>query len=301
MDKVLIIGSKGFIGSHCLQYFSKKYETWGCDLITDYSNRKYLLVDSTISDFIEIFKDNNFKICINCSGAASVPNSVQNPHRDFVLNSYNVFKQLDAIRLYSPSCKYVNLSSAAVYGNPSSLPVNEEAEANPLSTYGFHKWQSELICLEYSKIYNIATTSARIFSAYGPGLHRQVIWDICEKALLGKSLRLQGTGHESRDFIHVLDICRALELLADKAPMEGEIYNIANGREIKINQLVDIILNALDSELDPEFSQNIPQGTPKNWCADIRKINQLGFVPGVSIEQGIHGVIRWIRAEVLEN
>src|SRR5438552_189686 len=82
--------------------------------------------------------------------------------------------------------------------------------ARRLSPYGYHKRQAELICEEFSRVYALPTAVARIFSAYGPGLRRQVVWDICEKALATGKLELRGTGAESRDFIHAADIARGL-------------------------------------------------------------------------------------------
>ncbi|HEU4610026.1 MAG TPA: NAD-dependent epimerase/dehydratase family protein, partial [Chitinophagaceae bacterium] len=82
--KILIIGSKGFIGSHVLQYFSAKEGIicWGCDVVVDYVAERYILLDSTNSDFNEILEEHVFDVCINCSGAASVPDSLQHPFRD---------------------------------------------------------------------------------------------------------------------------------------------------------------------------------------------------------------------------
>jgi dTDP-glucose 4,6-dehydratase/UDP-glucose 4-epimerase len=123
--KILIIGSKGFIGQHLKRFLmSKDHEVWGADVVVDYVHpEKYFLIDASNADFHELFKEVNFDVCINCSGAASVPDSLQHPLRDYNLNTANVFKLLDAIRLSQPGCKFINLSSAAVYGNPPALPV----------------------------------------------------------------------------------------------------------------------------------------------------------------------------------
>ena len=90
---------------------------------------KSLPTDSVgYDDFYIFFKQKQFDVCINCSGAASVPESVINPISDFHLNVVNVFKILDAIREYNPECKFLNLSSASVYGKPEKLPINEGLE-----------------------------------------------------------------------------------------------------------------------------------------------------------------------------
>lgn len=138
--KILIIGSKGFIGSHCLDYFTNQGHTvFGCDVVVDYTAKNYFLVDATNANYQELFASKSFNVCINCSGAANVQDSITNPQRDFQLNASNVFSLLNAIRIHNATCKFINLSSAAVYGHPITLPVNENQTLNPISPYGFHK------------------------------------------------------------------------------------------------------------------------------------------------------------------
>ena len=179
---ILVIGSKGFIGSHMLQYFKEKeHMVFGCDVVVDYTQENYFLIDAVNANFKEIFDSNTFDVCINCSGAASVPDSIIHPMRDFELNVNNVFKLLDAIRKQQPSCKFINLSSAAVYGNPAVLPVKEDAALLPVSPYGLHKQMAESVLREFYTQFNISTLSLRIFSVYGPGLQKQLFWDLYRK------------------------------------------------------------------------------------------------------------------------
>ena len=139
----------------------------------------------------------------------------------------------------------------------------------------------------------------RIFSAYGPGLRRQVIWDICQKAILQDSLILQGTGEESRDFIHALDIANAIDCITSSAEMNGEFYNLATGKEVKIRSLVELVLESLEIEKQPEFTSIVPIGVPLNWRADISRLRSLGFESTVSFERGIKTFAYWCRAELL--
>ena len=179
--KIIVIGSKGFIGSHCVDYFSKEHEVWGCDVVLDYNTSHYFSIDAVDSDFLGIFEQREYDVCINCSGAANVPFSLDKPFNDFKLNTLNVFKLLEAIRKHSPKCKFITMSSAAVYGNPEQLPIVESQMKNPVSPYGFHKSMAENICEEYSRFWNIQTCSLRIFSAYGPRLKKQLFWDLFHK------------------------------------------------------------------------------------------------------------------------
>jgi UDP-glucose 4-epimerase len=156
---------------------------------------------------------------------------------------------------------------------------------------------SERVCLEFAQLFGIGTASLRIFSAYGPGLRRQVLWDICNKVRAAAQLLLQGTGNESRDFIHAIDVARALEHVAEHAAFAGEAYNLASGQETTIAELVGLVLQRLAPGLQARFDGVLPPGTPRNWCADISKLANLGFVPRVSLEQGVDDYVRWFQQE----
>lgn len=238
--------------------------------------------------------------CVHCAGRASVPLSLQDPAADFSGNTALTFELLDTLRQHASRCRFLFLSSAAVYGNPATLPISEAHSTAPLSPYGYHKLQSELLCEEFARIYGVPTASVRIFSAYGPGLRRQVIWDICAKLLNGGGkLELYGTGRESRDFIHSADVAKALLLLAEAAPCEGERYNLASGQEVTIAELFDRLATALNQQARPVFGGQVRPGDPLNWRADISRLQALGFQPSMSLEQGLRGVAAWASAELL--
>lgn len=295
MTKVLIIGSKGFIGSHTTQYFKKNYEVWECDVVTDYANPQYYLVDATNADYSEIFREQQFDACINCSGAASVPDSLNNPARDYHLNVTNVFKLLDAIRLFNPDCKFINLSSAAVYGNPDSLPVSEKNSIQPLSPYGFHKLAAEGICTEFSSFFNLNTCNMRIFSAYGSGLQKQLFWDLFQKTSKSNVLELFGTGKESRDFIYISDLVQQIELVLKHSTFNADYINAANGEQIYIADAVKIFVNAIGWQGEIKFIGTNREGDPLNWQGNIDRMIQYGYSRKLSFEEGIRNYVTWLK------
>ena len=293
--KILIIGSKGFIGSHCVSFFSKEHEVWQCDVVVDYTLSNYLLLDASNADYNDVFQNQQFDICINCSGAASVPDSIKNPQRDFILNTYNVFKQLDAIRKYNKNCKYINLSSAAVYGNPVELPVTENQELAPISPYGMHKKMAEKICKEFYELYGIKTCSLRIFSAYGNGLKKQLFWDLYQKHKKNKNIILYGTGKESRDFININDLVLAIDCVVNKGDFIGESLNVANGEELTIKKVATIFFNQIHPEISFSFGGQKRVGDPINWVANIDKLSAKGYKQRVDIEVGISNYVKWLK------
>ncbi len=294
--KILVIGSKGFIGSHLVKFFTEKgYETWQCDVVVDYVQPNYFLVDATNANFQEIFEVEQFNVCVNCSGAASVPDSIVHPLRDYTLNTSNVFNILNAINKHNPRCKFINLSSAAVYGNPSELPIKENAEVNPISPYGKHKLMSEMICDEFYQVFGVKTCSVRIFSAYGNGLRKQLFWDLHKKLLGTDSISLFGSGNETRDFIHVDDIVQVIELIIENSKFEGDVINVANGEEVSVKDAVNKFVGELGWSGEITFTGNERVGDPNNWCADISKIKGMGYKQTVTLSNGLNKYIKWLK------
>ncbi len=125
------------------------------------------------------------------------------------------------------------------------------------------------------------------------------MWDICQKVIFQKVLILQGVGSETRDFIHALDIAKALEIVCNRAPMQGEAYNLGSGREVAIFELANMILGFLDKNIDIRFDGNQFAGNPLNWQSDISRIESLGFSPTVQFEQGIKVFANWCLAELV--
>jgi UDP-glucose 4-epimerase len=305
MNSVLITGVTGFIGRYIARIFAESgwsvvglgtrpAENAPTQSLFQY--QQLVLPSDNLADLVQQLQP---QVCIHCVGRASVALSVSDPAADFSASTSVTFNLLNTLRLYAPECRLIFLSSAAVYGNPEILPIRETQSLHPISPYGFHKLICEQLCTEFFKVYSLPTAIVRVFSAYGPGLRRQVIWDICHKALTHPILSLQGTGNESRDFIHGRDVAKALYTLAEQAPCEAEIYNLASGTETTIKELAELVLIHLKKTISVVFDGAIPVGNPVNWKADVSRLSQIGFMPEVPLERGISVYAQWCRAEVM--
>ena len=303
-DTVLVTGARGFLGAEIVRYFgSRGWHVVGIDACPPPAPMPaalaaYHSLALPSPDFERVVKEYQPSVCVHAAGCASVGLSMGNPSTDYRGNTVLVFDVLETLRRHAPGCRFLLLSSAAVYGDPASLPVTEAHPVRPLSPYGYHKRQAELICEEFSSIYSVPTAALRIFSAYGPGLQKQVVWDICQKVLTTGKLELHGTGTESRDFIHASDIAHALETVATKAPCTGEIYNLSTGREVTIAELADRLLANLGCSARPLFDGVATPGNPRNWRADISRIAALGFQPAISLERGLVETAGWCREQL---
>lgn len=297
--KLLVIGSRGFIGSHLASYFSREgFEVYGCDLDRfEAAPYMYFRMEKGVTSWASVLSMHQYDYCINAAGNGNVPFSVQHPTEDFRSNVQDTAEILDAIRQHCPDCRYLHISSAAVYGNQLSLPVSEEARCNPLSPYGWHKWMAEMLCREYVSIYGLFISIVRPFSIYGPGLRKQLFWDTYQKYRDGNgTIDMWGTGKESRDFIHISDVVKAFHLLLRKAPMKGECYNLASGSETNIEDAVAMLCGNFSMKAEIRFNGMVREGDPLNWRADIDKIRLLGFRQEIGLEEGLRGLAAWLES-----
>lgn len=298
--KIIVTGAEGFIGASLVKYFRGKG-----DIVQAWNRREnekksedIFTVDLTDVDAIKTaIKTFQPDIVIHCAGSADVRKSVLNPYADFhnnVIITHSLFFALHQCDL--KNCKIIFLSSAGVYGNPIQLPISESMQPNPISPYALHKQICENICWYFINNYGMNIKIARIFSVYGNGLQKQIFWDMYCKAIKTKKLELYGTGNESRDYIHVTDVARAIYLIVKYAPQDEVIYNIANGEEVTIASVAQIFAEDMNLKGKVYFNGERREGDPINWCADISKLKNLGYKKTVNIEDGIRMYVRWATA-----
>lgn len=297
MRKVLILGANGFIGGHLSRHLDAKgFDVIGLD-VSGTASSKFLIGSGLDENFPDLLKTVRPDFVINCAGAANVGYSFEAPETDFNLNTVMVFRVLEALRLTGVAAGFLQLSSAAVYGNPQQFPVNEDHRLDPVSPYGFHKYQAELICREYHSLYRQGVAILRVFSAYGVGLKKQIFWDIYQKTLRGTDIELFGTGEESRDFINVHDVTQAIECILSRSAFDCSVYNVGNGNEVCIKDAVKVFLKELDFQGSHRFVGSNRSGDPLNWCADIERLKGIGYRQQVSLERGLSDYANWIKEQ----
>lgn len=296
---ILIIGSKGFLGQHLAIYFSlHNHSVVGVDNVVSSFDEKYtyhrvLTLNYSIENIIKDFKPDK---CFFAGGSANVQLSINQPALDFDSNVSTISKLLESLKKINPKCVFVHFSSAAVYGNPQKLPVKENQELNPISPYGWHKLQAELLCKEYSSCFGMQTVSVRPFSVYGPQQKKLLLWDLYQKIISNpKDIELFGSGNETRDFIYIDDLVDAVSLISDSKNLTGDVYNLASGEEITIKQIATAFINELEYDCSVKFNGIVRTGDPINWQADITKLKLLGFKPKTDLKSGIKKYCKWLK------
>ena len=307
-ERILITGAGGFLGTHLCQYFGNRGQQIAAvgRFLTTLDTSQYpniwRIAGMTLPDqaFVKVVREFQPEILIHCAGTSSVPLSVADPFGDFQKSVELCAFVLDTLRRMANRCIYVFLSSAAVYGNPQQLPISESSPPNPVSPYGYHKWMCETIAEEYSNLHKIHTIVLRIFSAYGERLRKQVIFDLCRNFADPNSstIELFGTGSESRDFIHAVDVGRAIETLVVSGG-DG-IFNLGTGVQTTIANLASLIGEQFSNPKPIAFDNLTREGDPRFWQADISKIRSLGFTSSIDLAEGIERTCQWFRTHYLE-
>lgn len=293
---VLITGINGFIGSYLGDFFLKRNESIiGIGLAQDCKNHNitYIQRDLAVGYIDGIIKKTKPEVIIHCAGNADVNKSIEFPEEDFKSNVIATNHLLYSIKKSGHYCKIIFLSSAAVYGEPDTLPISEECVRNPMSPYAIHKVMCEDLCLFFKNIYHYDVVILRIFSAYGPGLKKQLFWDMNQKIEREKKLLLFGNGKESRDFIFIDDLIDIIGKIAYMKESPYSVLNIANGKEVTINEVAEIFVKLKNSKISICYTGKNREGNPNYWCADTNKLDSIISRKITGIDIGISKYIKW--------
>ena len=224
----------------------------------------------------------------------SVPGSIANPRLDFRTNALGTLTLLEQARK-SDIGRFVYTSSAAVYGAPKYVPIDEEHPTAPLSPYGISKLTGERYCLLNHSQYGVPTVSLRLFNVFGPGQRDNQYAGVIKKflTLAGRKQAptIYGNGRQTRDFVHVSDVVHALLLARKRKAAVGQVMNIGTGKETSINRLADVIARIANLKKRPV---HLParEGDISRSVAKVERARRLlGFEARVSLEEGLREML----------
>jgi UDP-glucose 4-epimerase len=225
--------------------------------------------------------------------------AVANPREDFFRTVVTTAELLDWLRLDAPKAKLVAVSSAAVYGAGHSGRIVEHAALSPYSPYGHHKRLMEELCRSYAASYGTQVAVARLFSVFGRGLKKQLLWDLCTRLAAGANpLTLGGTGEELRDWTDVRDVVRALALLANTASSVVPVFNVGTGNAVPVREVASLLARHWAGTGVPavlDFSGQSRKGDPFSLVADPSGMKALEFEWHVALDQGLADYVAWFR------
>lgn len=286
--KMLVTGSRGFVGGSVGRFASLA----GHDVLgvarssqpePDWAGR-YIQADVLHAPLADVIADFAPDVVLHGAGTASVGASLQMPLEDLRAAVFTWANTLESIRLSGVRPVVLFPSSAAVYGNPTALPVPEDAQVLPVSPYGFHKAACELVAREYAECFGLNIVACRLFSIFGARQRRLLVWELFEQMQGPEpTVWLQGTGQESRDYLHIVDLAGVLLQVAAHPAIAAprstlQVLNVASGLETPVLDLAHQLRTFLHVD-KPVACRGVDRpGNPIRWAADVGLLRAL--LPG---------------------
>lgn len=287
----IVTGGAGFIGSNLVDaLLTKGYEVRIIDNLVagkrENVAKEAVFFETDIRDekaLIPIFAGAH--LVFHLAALPRVQYAIEHPVETHDVNVTGTMQVLSAAQQAGVS-RVVLASSAAVYGDCEVMPLREDFRPDPVSPYALHKFIGEEYLKLFSKIYSLSTVSLRFFNVYGPrldpeGAYALVVGRFLKMRREGKPLTIVGDGQNTRDYVHVSDVVRALIAAATSDKVgKGEVINVGTGRATSVNELAEYFggeKTYVPARLEPRAS-----------IADISKAKKLlGWEPHVVLKDGI--------------
>ena len=307
MDRILVTGGAGFIGSNFIRHLLSETncKTVNLDKLTyagnlrnirdlrrekrhkfvkgDIRNRR--LVDSLVGKADAV---------VNFAAESHVDRSIETPRVFVETNVLGTQVLLEACRRFR--VRFEQISTDEVYGSRAEGSFAETDLLNPSSPYSASKAAADLLVNAYHVTYGMDVTMTRSTNNYGPNQHpEKLIPRLITNALRGKPMPIYGSGNNVRDWIYVQDNCRAIHSVLEKGE-KGQIYNIAGGNERKNTDIAKEILRTLSlPDTMIEYVADRP-GHDFRYSLNCEKIHRLGWKPQVQLEHGLQRTVDWYRS-----
>jgi UDP-glucose 4-epimerase len=303
---VLVTGGAGFIGSHLVD---RLVELGARVTVLDnlsFGRRENVnpaasLLEHDVTDYSQVKEDVGGKeLVIHLAASATTKESSmgwKDPLYDYRVNALGTLHLLRAAAELADRPRIVYASTAAVYGIPERVPVDESHGTRPISPYGVSKLAGEKYCYAYWHEHALDVVSVRIFNTYGPRQTRYVMFDLLTKLrACPERLEVLGDGEQVRDYCYVSDTVNGL-LIAAQRGGSGSVLNLASGEPVVIRELVGRVLKTagFDGTTEVCYTGHTWRGDIPELLGDSTKLRQLGFKPRVSLEEGLRRLNDWVR------
>ena len=321
----LITGGCGFIGTNLIAHLIKENPNIRIRVLDNLSvgikenlseistfvekDPSLLTSDSSLDSQLElVVRDiRDYQTCVKCcenidvvvhlAATTGVTSSVENPRQDMEANIIGTFNLLEAARRNRVR-KFIFASSGAAIGE-CEPPIHEEMAPHPVSPYGASKLAGEAYCSSCYCTFGIETIALRFGNVYGPGSSHKnsVVARFIRQAMRGETLEIYGDGKQTRDFIYIGDLVKAILIAASVNGIGGEVFQIATNAETTVSEMVDILIPILT---DSGFKDvNVLHGEPRlgdvqrNFSDTSKARKMLGWRPEVDISNGLKQTLEW--------
>lgn len=329
--KILVTGTAGFIGFHlATRLLERGDEVIGLDNLNDYydvslkqsrlsqlegqNNFRFVKLDLVDKQSIsELFEKERFDRVVNLAAQAGVRYSLTNPHAYIDSNIQGFMNILEGCR--HTSVKHlVYASSSSVYGANTAMPFSVHDNVDhPVSLYAASKKANELMAHTYSHLYGLPTTGLRFFTVYGPWGRPDMALFLFAKAILaGEPIQVFNHGKMRRDFTYIDDIVEGVmrtldQIAAPNSEWNGDLpdpgtsaapyrlYNIGNNNPVELMYLIETLEKELGKKAEKNMLPLQPGDVPATYADVDALMNDVGFKPATSIEEGVKKFVQWYR------
>src|SRR6187549_483299 len=309
MVEVLVTGGAGFIGSNFVRHVLAAHDDWQVttldkltyagrleNLVEVKDHPRHRFVKGDVADAAvaaPLVRDAD--VVVHFAAETHVDRSIHNAGEFITTDVYGTFVLLEAARENTGLRRFVQISTDEVYGSVPEGSSRETVELRPRNPYSASKAGADRLAYSYWATYQVPVIITRASNNYGPyQFPEKVIPLFITNAIDDIPVPLYGDGKNVRDWLHVLDHCRAVDLLIDRAT-DGEVYNIGGGNDVMNIDLTHRILDALGkprSLIKPVADR---PGHDRRYCLDTTKLRGIGWTPQVPFEAGLQDAVTWYR------
>jgi dTDP-glucose 4,6-dehydratase len=307
---ILVTGGAGFIGSNFVHYLAANHPDWNVvnlDKLTYAGNLenltgigegpRYRFVKGDIADresVASLVEESDY--VVNFAAETHVDRSIHDAGEFILTDVYGTFVLLEAFRSASRAKRFIQISTDEVYGAIATGSACETDPLAPRNPYAASKAGADRLAYSYFVTYDVPVIVTRASNNYGPRQYpEKVIPLFVTNAIEDKPLPLYGDGLQVRDWLHVEDHCRAIDLLLQEG-VAGETYNIGGGHELPNIELTGKVLDLLGKPRTLITHVTDRPGHDRRYSLDTEKLRGLGWSPRVAFDEGLAATVEWYRA-----
>ena len=298
--KIFITGGAGFIGywlsssliedGHNVTIFDNLSNSSEKNL-SALVKKGLIFINGDLTDYSQLEKSLiNMDIVIHLAAQIDINDSIQNPEKTYLINVQGTKNLLD-VCIKNNVRNIITASSAAVYGHPEKLPLNENSPLNPISPYGESKVQTEILIHDYCLKHDLNGISLRFFNIYGKGqtsAYAGVITKFVECIDNNLPLTIFGDGTNTRDFVHIFDVVYAIKsAMINISGKKGDVYNVATGKSISIKNLAELMLSISKKNLEIKFEPAKEGDILQSETIIEKSKSELNFTSKIQLENGL--------------
>lgn len=304
--RVLVTGGCGFIGSHIADMLAAQGNEVAVvdNLCTGNIGNlnpeaKFFKIDITSKELRDVFEAVKPEVVYHEAAQIDIQKSIKDTVFDTTVNIVGTVNLLECCRDYGVK-KIIYASSAAVYGNPQYLGVDEDHPVNPISFYGISKHTPEHYIKTFSDLYGLRYTILRYANVYGvrqdPKGEGGVVSIFLDRLLKGQASVIFGDGEQTRDFIYVKDIAAANLAALDNG--DGEIVNVSTNLPVTVNELYRQMRSILDSSLEADYGPERKGDILHSYLNNEKACSLLDWKPRYSLEQGLRETVEYYKEKL---